>query len=37
MFGYINRSLIEMQKGEIRQAEETEEGAIIQFALPKKI
>ena len=37
MFGYINRFLVEMEKGEIRQAEETEEGAIIQFALPKKI
>jgi K+-sensing histidine kinase KdpD len=35
MFGYVNRSLIEMQQGEIRQAEETDDGAIIQFALPK--
>ncbi len=36
MFGYVNRALVEMQAGEIRQAEETEDGAIIQFALPKK-
>jgi signal transduction histidine kinase len=35
MFGFINRTLIEMQKGEIRQAEETEDGAIIRFVLPK--
>ena len=36
MFGYVNRALIEMQGGEIRLAEETDNGAIIQFALPKK-
>jgi len=36
MMGYINRSLVEMQEGEIRQAEETETGAVIKFALPKK-
>jgi signal transduction histidine kinase len=36
MFGYINRTLIELQKGEIRQAEETDNGAVVQFAFPKK-
>jgi K+-sensing histidine kinase KdpD len=36
IFGYVNRALIEMQKGEIRQAEETDQGAIVRFALPKK-
>ena len=35
MFGYIDRALIEMQNGQIRQAEETDQGAIVQFALPK--
>jgi signal transduction histidine kinase len=35
MLGYINRTLIEMQKGEIRQAEETDSGATVQFAFPK--
>ncbi len=35
LFGYVNRILVEMQKGAIRQAEETDEGAIIRFALPK--
>ena len=35
MFGYINRILVEMQNGEIRQAEETDIGATVQFALPK--
>jgi signal transduction histidine kinase len=36
MFGYVNRTLIELQNGQIRQAEETDDGAIIRFALPKK-
>jgi K+-sensing histidine kinase KdpD len=36
MFGYINRTLIELQKGEIRQAEITDNGAVVQFALPNK-
>ena len=36
MFGYVNRILIEIQNGQIRQAEETENGASVQFALPKK-
>ena len=35
MIGYVNRTLVELQKGRIRQAEETETGAIIQFTLPK--
>jgi len=35
MVGFVNRTLIEMQKGEIRQAEETNDGAIVLFALPK--
>ncbi len=35
MQGYIGRALIELQKGEIRRAEETDDGALIQFALPK--
>jgi K+-sensing histidine kinase KdpD len=35
MQGYINRRLVEMQGGEIRQVEETDDGAIVQFALPK--
>jgi K+-sensing histidine kinase KdpD len=35
MQGYIGRALIELQRGEIRRAEETDEGASIQFALPK--
>jgi len=35
MQGYINRRLVEMQQGEIRQVEETDDGAIVQFALPK--
>ena len=36
MLGYVNRTLIELQNGQIRQAEETDDGAIIRFALPKK-
>jgi K+-sensing histidine kinase KdpD len=36
MLGYVNRALIEMQDGEIRLAEETDNGAIIQFALLNK-
>ncbi len=36
IFGYINRTLVEMQKGEIRQAEETSDGVIVRFVLPKK-
>jgi K+-sensing histidine kinase KdpD len=36
MFGYVNRALIEMLNGRIRQAEETEDGAIVRFSFPKK-
>jgi len=36
MFGFINRTLIELQNGEIRQTDETVDGAIVRFALPKK-
>ena len=36
MFGYVDRTLIEIQNGQVRQAEETDQGAIVQFALPKK-
>jgi signal transduction histidine kinase len=35
MQGYINRAFIELQRGEIRSAEETDDGASIKFALPK--
>jgi K+-sensing histidine kinase KdpD len=34
MFGYINQTLIELQDGEIRQMDETDQGAIVQFAFP---
>ena len=35
MLGYVNRTFVEMHKGKIRQAEETDEGAIVRFVLPK--
>jgi signal transduction histidine kinase len=35
MLGFVNRALVELHKGEIRLAEENDEGAIVQFALPK--
>jgi K+-sensing histidine kinase KdpD len=35
MFGYIDRALVEIQNGQVRQAEETDQGAIVRFALPK--
>jgi signal transduction histidine kinase len=35
MQGYLSRALIELQQGEIRAAEETDDGASIQFALPR--
>ncbi len=35
MQGYLGRALVELQRGEIRKAEETDSGASIQFALPK--
>ena len=34
MQGYISQALVELQHGEIRAAEETDEGASIRFALP---
>jgi signal transduction histidine kinase len=36
MQGYIGRALVELQQGEIRAAEETDEGASIMFVLPKQ-
>ena len=36
MLGYISRAYIEQHGGEIRVREETDEGAIICFALPKR-
>jgi K+-sensing histidine kinase KdpD len=36
MFGFVDRALIEIQNGQIRQAEETDQGAIVRFALPKQ-
>ena len=33
LFGCINRTLIELHGGEIRQAEETDDGAVLQFSL----
>lgn len=35
MQGYIGRAKVELQQGEIRLAEETDDGASIQFALPR--
>ena len=34
--GYVNRALIELQRGAIRRAEETDDGALIQFVLPNE-
>ena len=36
MLGYISRAYIEQHGGEIRVREETDEGAIVCFALPKR-
>jgi K+-sensing histidine kinase KdpD len=36
MMGYINRACVELQKGTIRRAEENDDGALIQFVLPKE-
>ena len=36
MFGFVNRALIELQNGQIRQVEETDSGAMVRFALPKR-
>jgi signal transduction histidine kinase len=35
MLGYVNRACVELHGGEIRQAEENDEGAMIQMTLPK--
>jgi K+-sensing histidine kinase KdpD len=35
MQGYLGRAMVELQQGEIRLAEEADDGASIQFALPK--
>jgi signal transduction histidine kinase len=35
MQGYLGRSLVELQQGEIRLSAETDDGAVIAFALPK--
>jgi signal transduction histidine kinase len=35
MLGFVNRALVELHKGEIRLVEENDEGAIVQFTLPK--
>jgi signal transduction histidine kinase len=35
MQGYLCRAFIELQRGEIRSAEETDSGASIKFALPR--
>jgi signal transduction histidine kinase len=35
MQGYLCRAFIELQRGEIRSADETADGAAIKFALPK--
>jgi signal transduction histidine kinase len=35
MQGYLGRAMVELQGGEIRLAEETDDGASIQFALPR--
>ena len=37
MQGYVGRALVELQQGEIRLAEETDDGASIQFALPQAV
>ncbi len=35
MQGYLGRAFVEVQRGEIRAANETDDGASIQFALPR--
>jgi K+-sensing histidine kinase KdpD len=35
MLGYVTRAFVEQHGGEIRQAEENDDGAIIQITLPK--
>ena len=36
MLGFVNRTFVEQHGGEIQQAEENDDGAIIQLTLPKK-
>jgi len=36
MQGYTGRAMIELQQGEIRRAEEADNGASIEFTLPKR-
>ena len=35
MMGYINRACVELLGGSIRRAEENDDGALVQFVLPK--
>jgi K+-sensing histidine kinase KdpD len=35
MFGFLVRSFIELHKGEIRRAEENDDGAVLELAMPK--
>lgn len=35
LLGYVNRRFVELQGGEIRRAEENDEGALVHVALPK--
>ncbi len=35
MYGYIASQTLDLQHGELRRAEENEQGVLIQFALPK--
>ncbi len=35
LLGYVNRKFVELQGGEIRRAEENDEGALVHVALPK--
>ncbi len=35
MFGYVNRTFVELQAGKILQAEENDDGALIKFAIRK--
>jgi signal transduction histidine kinase len=34
MLGFINRASVELQNGSVRRAEENDDGALLQFALP---
>jgi signal transduction histidine kinase len=37
MQGYLGRALVELLLGELRVTEETDDGAVIQFALPRTV